>query len=258
MREINYSKSARNLIRFFCINGIVVELLCILRLFLRTGFTLEIPEITNFVTFLESDLITAVVDFISLVFFITLLFVPQHISIFALIAFLYSFKIIIVDTLAANPLGQLLYFMGISCLLFLGYYKTHRIRKIALSIIFNMLLISFSARLGLSVCITSYIISFGYSLVILVIVFFTTNFLHLVHVRKTARIWDLSKYPDLTQRDKEWLKQILDEKRYEEIASESGVTVGTLKNRMHQIFNVVGIEDRISLLATYSGYEVRF
>ena len=171
---------------------------------------------------------------------------------------MYSIKIIAVDTLAEHPIGQLLYFIGISCLLFLGYYKTHRILKIAISIIFNMILIGFSARKGVMVCITSYIVSFGYSLALLVIVFFTTNFLHLVHVRKTARIWDLSKYPELTQRDKEWLKQILDEKKYEDIALESGVTVGTLKNRMHQIFNVVGIEDRVSLIANYSGYEVRF
>ena len=258
MREITYSKQAKNLIRFFCVNGIIVELLCILRLFLRSDFTLDIPEIISLKTFFESDLNIAIVDFSSLVFFIILLFVPQHISIFALIAFLYSFKIILVDTLAANPIGQLLYFMGVSCLLFLGYYKTHRILKIASSIVFNMILIAFSAIFGMTVCITSYIISFGYSLVVLVTVFFTTNFLRLVHVRKTARIWDLSKYPDLTQRDKEWLKQILEERKYEEIANDSGVTVGTLKNRMHQIYNVVGIDDRISLLATYGGYEVKF
>ena len=46
--------------------------------------------------------------------------------------------------------------------------------------------------------------------------------------------------------------------KYEEIAGDSGITVGTLKNRMHQIFNIVGIEDRIQLLATYGGYEVKF
>ena len=51
---------------------------------------------------------------------------------------------------------------------------------------------------------------------------------------------------------------LLEEKKYEEIAAASGVTVGTLKNRMHQIFNIVGITDRIALLATYGGYEVKF
>ena len=258
MRELTYTKPAKYLIRFFCVNGIIVELLCILRLFMRTNLTLDINEIINLKTFLESDLNTAIVDFTSLAFFIILLFVPQHISIFALISFLYSFKLIVVDTLAANPIGQLLYFIGISCLLFLGYFKNHRILKIAASIIFNIVLISTNARFGASVCINSYIVSFGYSLAILVIVFFTTNFLRAIHIKKTAKVWDLSKYPELTNRDKEWLKQILDEKKYEEIASESGVTVGTLKNRMHQVYNVVGIEDRISLIATYGGYEVIF
>ena len=121
-----------------------------------------------------------------------------------------------------------------------------------------MILISTNARFGAAVCINSYIVSLGYSLALLIVVFFTTNFLRLIHIKKTARIWDLSQYPELTQRDKEWLKQILDEKKYEEIANDSGVTVGTLKNRMHQVYNVVGIDDRISLISTYGGYEVKF
>lgn len=258
MNQTNYSKSAKNLIRFFCINGIIVEVLCIIRLFLRTDFTLDIPEIINLKTFLESDLNIAIVDFTSLAFFIFLIFFPQHISCFAIIAFLYSFKIIIVDTLAVNPIGQLLYLLGVSCLIYIGFFRTHRAFKIVCSVILNHILIALSARFGALVCINSFIVSFGYSLALLVTLFFTTNFMRQIHIKKTARIWDLSQYPELTQRDKEWLKQILEEKRYEEIAASSGVTVGTLKNRMHQIFTVVGIEDRISLLATYGGYEVIF
>jgi hypothetical protein len=258
MREITYSKSAKQLIRFFCINGIIVELLCILRLFLRTGFTLEIPEIQNIFDFFNSDLNVAIVDFISLVLFVIVLIVPKRIVLFAIISFLYSFKIILIDTLAKNPLGQLLYLMGISCLLFLGFYKNHRLFKIIFSVTFNFLLIAHTIVYGVEALVQSYIVSFGYGLVFLVTLFFCTNFLRLIHVKRTARVWDLSQYPNLTQRDKEWLKDILDEKRYEEIATASGVTVGTLKNRMHQIYSIVGIEDRIQLIGTYSGYEVKF
>ena len=258
MRKINYSKSAKNLIRFFCINGIVVELLCILRLFLRTKFTLDIPEISNLSTFFNSDLNIAIVDFVSLVLFIIVFFFPHQIVFFAIISFLYSFKIILIDTLANNPIGQPLYFLGIACLLYIGFYKTHRVFKIVFSVLFNFLLIAHSARFGSDVLISSLITSFGYALVVLVTVFFIVNFLKIIHQQRTARIWDLSQYPELTTRDKEWLRDILEEKRYEEIATASGITVGTLKNRMHQIFNIVGIQDRIQLLGTYSGYEVKF
>ena len=258
MRNITYSKSAKNLIRFFCINGIIVELLCILRLFLRTNFTLEIPEIYNLDSFFNSDLNIAIVDFASLIFFIVVFIIPKRIELFAIISFLYSFKILLIDTLANNPIGQPLYFMGVACLLYLGCYKTHRALKISITIIFNFLLIGHSSRFGIDVFINSLIAAFGYALVFLVTVFFVVNFLRIIYVKRTARVWDLSQYPELTQRDKEWLKQILDEKRYEEIANDSGITVGTLKNRMHQIFNIVGIEDRIQLLATYGGYEVKF
>jgi len=258
MRKIVYSKPAKNLIRFFCLNGIIVELLFILRLFLRTDLTLNVHEITNLKTFLEADLTIAIIDIVSLIAFIVLIFLPEQIVFFSMIAFLYSFKIIVVDTLAVNPIGQPLYLLGVSCLIYSGWYKRFRLAKILGSVIFNLILIGTSARYGALVCVNSYIASFGYSLILLVTLFFTTNFMRFVHIQKTARIWDLSQYPDLTQRDKEWLRDILDEKRYEEIANDSGITVGTLKNRMHQIFNIVGIDDRISLLATYGGYEVKF
>ena len=258
MRQITYSKYSKALIRFFCVNGFIVEFLYILRLLFRTNFNLEIPEINSMLTFLDSDLNIAIVNLVSLIFFIIVFIFPKQIECFAIISFLYSFKIILVDTLAKNPIGQPLYFMGISCLLFIGFYKKHRIFKILFTIILNFILIGHSVFYGADVLIHSLIISFSYALVFLVTLFFTTNFLKLVHMQKTARIWDLSQFPELTQRDKEWLRDILEEKKYEEIAAASGVTVGTLKNRMHQIFNIVGMEDRIQLIGTYSGYEVKF
>lgn len=258
MREITFSKTAKNLIRLLCINGIIVEVLCIIRLFMRTGFTLEIENITNLHTFMMSDLNTAIVNGVCLIFFFIFLFVPQHFYIFAIISFLYSFKIILVDTIAKYPIGQLLYLMGTACLVFLGFFRYHRNIKIIITILTNFILIFHNIKLGFDVLLSSLITAIGYNLVFFATLFFAVSLFRFLYIRKNARVWDLSQYPDLTTRDKEWLKQILDEKRYEEIAADSGITVGTLKNRMHQIFNIVGIDDRISLLATYSGYEVKF
>lgn len=258
MREIHFSKTSNNLIRFFCLDGIIVEILCIIRLFLRSGFSLEIHEITSVITFLMSDLNTAIIDFICLIFFIILIFVPRHFVLFSIISFLYSFKIIIVDTIVKYPIGQLLYLMGVSCLVFLGFFRYHRLPKVISAVLINYILIGHSLMYGVDVLINSMIYAIGYTLVFFVTLFFSVSFFKFLYTAKHARIWDLSQYPELTNRDKEWLKQILEERRYEEIAADSGITVGTLKNRMHQIFNIVGIEDRISLLATYGGYEVKF
>ena len=258
MRELHFSKTAKSLIRFFALLGIIAEALSILRLHMHPGFILEIKEITSIQTFLMSDINTAVVNTVCLIFFIIFLFLPQHFIIFAIISFLYSFKIIIVDTIAEYPIGQLLYLMGVSCLVFLGFYRYNRLPKIIISIVTNYALIFLSLRYGTEVFINSLITAIGYTLVFFVTLFFSVNFFRFLYGMKHARIWDLSQYPELTERDKEWLKQILEEKRYEEIAADSGITVGTLKNRMHQIFNIIGIDDRISLLATYSGYEVKF
>ena len=258
MRKITFSNPAKSLVRFFCLNGFLVEFLGLLRVFLRTHFQFNFSEINSMTAYFNSDFSILIVDSISLLLFIFVFIVPEKIGFVAIISFLYSFKIILIDTLAKNPLGQPLYLLGISCLLYSGFYKNHRLLKIILSVLFNFLLVGYSIRYGVDVLLQSFIISVGYGLVLLASIFFTTNFLRLVHARRTARVWDLSQYPDLTQRDKEWLKDILDEKKYEEIANDSGITVGTLKNRMHQIFNIIGIEDRIQLIASYSGYEVKF
>ena len=253
-----YSKSALNLIRFFCIIGFIVENLCILRLFMRSGLTLGIPNIDSLGDFWLSDFCLTIIDSASLIIFIILFFVPSKFEMFAIVAFIYSFKIIGVETVVENPVGLLLYMLGVSCLLYKGFFKKHAHIKTTILLLFYFILLAHSLRFGLLCLINSLVITLGYGLTFLATVFFVVNFLKIIYVKRNARIWDLSQYPDLTERDKEWLKQILEEKRYEEIARDSGITTGTLKNRMHQIFNIIGIEDRISLLATYGGYEVKF
>ena len=110
MREIVFSKSSKNLIRFFCIDGIIVEILGILRFIL-----------------------------------------------FSIISFLYSFKIILIDTIVKYPIGQLLYLMGTSCLVYLGLFRYHRLPKIITTILINYILIAHSIRFGVDVLINSII-----------------------------------------------------------------------------------------------------
>lgn len=167
MREITFSKTAKNLIRLLCINGIIVEVLCILRLFIQTDFTLEIESITNLHTFMMSDLNTAIVNGVCLIFFFIFLFVPQHFYIFAIISFLYSFKIILVDTIAKYPIGQLLYLMGTACLVFLGFFRYHRNIKIVITILTNYILIFHNIKFGFDVLLSSLITAIGYNLVFL-------------------------------------------------------------------------------------------
>lgn len=258
MNKKDYSRSQKNLIRFFCILGIIVEVLCILRLFLRSDFTLGVSSITSITDFFNSDLCLAIIDSSSFIIFIILLFIPHKFELFSLVAFIYSFKIIAIETVVENPIGILLYILGVSCLLFMGFYKKNSHIKTYITLLLYIALISLSMRYGLLSFINSLVYTLGYGLAFLVSIFFVVNFLKIIYLSRHARIWDLSQYPELTLRDKEWLRDIIEEKKYEEIARESGITVGTLKNRMHQIFNVIGVEDRIQLLANYSGYEVRF
>ena len=258
MNKKDFSRTQKYLIRFFCIIGILVELLFILRLFIRSNFNLGVPNIDSFTDFCNSDLCLELIDSSSLIVFIFLLFKPKQFVLFSLVAFIYSFKIIAIETVVANPLGIILYTLGVSCLLYRGFYQKNNHIKTYATLLLSIALLSLSLRFGLLCFINSIVYTLGYGLAFLVSIFFVVNFLKIVYENKTARVLDLSQYPELTLRDKEWLRDILDEKKYEEIANDSGITVGTLKNRMHQIFLVIGVEDRIQLLANYGGYEVKF
>ena len=122
MEKKSYSKSSISLIRFFCILGIIVESLAILRLLLRSNFTLGLPQIESLLTFCYSDFYIFLIDAVSLLFFIILIFFPEKYELGALIAFIYSIKIITVDTVPNNPLGFILYLVGSACLLYQHFF----------------------------------------------------------------------------------------------------------------------------------------
>lgn len=68
---------------------------------------------------------------------------------------------------------------------------------------------------------------------------------------------DLSQFPELTDRDKLWIHKVQSDAKYETIAKESNVSLGTMKNRMHQIFKIIDVPDRISFLSVYGGYTIK-
>ncbi|AEF85153.1 hypothetical protein TREPR_0991 [Treponema primitia ZAS-2] len=55
-----------------------------------------------------------------------------------------------------------------------------------------------------------------------------------------------------THRDVELLNRVLKGEKYESIATEFGIALSTLKNRLHLLFALIGVQDRTSFLSSYA------
>ena len=65
-------------------------------------------------------------------------------------------------------------------------------------------------------------------------------------------------YPELKQRDAEWLKAILKGEKYQYIAIEYKMSVGSVKNRFKYIFSILECGDRRGFITSYADYEIIF
>lgn len=69
------------------------------------------------------------------------------------------------------------------------------------------------------------------------------------------KILKISQYPDLNERDKTYLKAVLKGAKYETIAKDNEISLGSLKNRMTEIYRIINVADKTELLIHYTDCE---
>jgi len=135
-----------------------------------------------------------------------------------------------------------------------GYLKNHAKNKlIASSLLFTLLLIT-QIRYGLDFFIGTIFVVFGTILILLVTALFLSEeikkFIKLNH----PEVLMLNSIPNLTDRDKNYLRSIFKGEKFAYIASSNYVTLGTVKNRMREIYKILGVADKTELLIRYNDY----
>lgn len=151
-------------------------------------------------------------------FLIIFIIFPYKFEAVAVFAFLYTGVLLYADPL--NPLSVLIYFLGFVSLYIRGLLKKKRLLK-------------------------SCLISAG-------IIVMEKN-----KVKQNNCVLDLTLFPDLTQRDREWIEMALSQEKYDTIARQYNLSPNYVKNRMRIIFKILEVPDRLALIAKYSGYDVK-
>lgn len=70
------------------------------------------------------------------------------------------------------------------------------------------------------------------------------------------KVLNVADYPETTERDAKWLSLVQQGVKYEAIAIDYDLTLGTVQNRLNKIYHILETGDRIGFLSIYSGAEI--
>lgn len=236
-------------IRVFSIVGILVlayRIFADIKLF---GFNRNLPPLSFPLE------VYVVMNSLCILSFAFLIWKPYKLEVMASITFLYS--IIVFEDYPVNPICVLLFLIGLVSLYTRGLFVKNKKKKLIIAGITLVVLQLSRLRFGTESFINSLRENAAYLLVDVVIItlLYGKNKIDLHRASYNNKL-DLSQFTELNERDKEWIRLALLDTKYSVIARESGVSVGTVKNRMHAIYKILGVADRISLLVEYGGCEV--
>lgn len=184
---------------------------------------------------------------------IILIIFPYKLESIAIFAFIHSGALLYTDPL--NILSVLMFFLGIVSLYYRGLLKRQRTLKISLLIVGGLTILLSNLRFGKIIFLQTLedkIICMLVCFLLFIFIIMGRN-----QMLKTNPVLDLSAYKELTDRDKEWIELALSQEKYDNIARKYNLSPNYVKNRMRIIFKILGVPDRLALLATYSGYIIK-
>lgn len=201
------------------------------------------------------ELMFRIFNFIVIVLFIVIAVFPKKIGLLSCTAFFYSFTIIPFEP--RNYMGLLMYVLGISILLARGLMKNHKKTKlIILGCVYSALLLT-HLRFGFHNFINYFVINAGGILVLALAIFFFHGY-YLNTIMFEGKKLNLALYPKLNERDCRILQGIQKREKYSVIANNEGITEGTLKNRLHEVYNILECGDKQGFLSYYEDWELLF
>lgn len=205
----------------------------------------------------QYELFTFIINIIAIFLFLIVAIFPTKIGICSIIAFLYSIIIFLFEP--HSNMSIVMYFIAAASFCARRKLKEKRkLRNIIIGIIYLLLILSeirFKDENIAFIFLEKAAFTFG----LLVFTFFARAYITNMFEDETSdHILDIKEYQKLNKRDAIWLSDILKKKKYEAIAIESNVTLGTVKNRFKVIFNELCVGDKQGFLNAYSDYEIHY
>lgn len=192
---------------------------------------------------------------LAICFFIGTSIFPQKIGGLSCVAYLYAFSIIPAEP--ENYMGLLMYFLGTSLLIARGHLKKNRKKKLIILGLILILLCLTHLRFGFRIFINYFLGTTGGILVISLYTFFMNAYYANTLVYEEKKL-NIANYPKLTERDCRILQKIQKGEKYSVIAKDENITEGSLKNRLHFVFDTMETGDKQGFLSYYDDWKLYY
>lgn len=236
-----YSKKAAHIIRIYSICVISILLIVFVNNFYYKNF--EPANIYHYV-------INAIVILLTIFLYIY----PSKIELISVCAGIYS---IVCLSVPSNPMGLFMYLLAFLSLYLRGYYKKHKRVKIILTFLLFPILVLPTLKHGFELFVLSMIDYAGYLFTSSCVLYLYTQ-IFLMDNHKKEKALNIAFYDDLNERDCQWLNKIQQKIKYNTIAIEDSLTVGTVKNRLKVIYDALEVGDKSGFLSKYEDYKIYY
>lgn len=189
---------------------------------------------------------------VSLVILVFVMFNPEKLALFVPSLLFFSISNSIGNSNPAFPIV----FMELAALLLWirGFFKTHKTLKILALVLIYVVPLLFGLRSG-----WKFFAAQIFDIVQIILITFCIIFILYEYMRvqtATDKVLNLADYAETTKRDAEWLMLVQQGVKYEAIAIDFELTLGTVQNRLNKLYHLLETGDRIGFLSIYANAKI--
>jgi hypothetical protein len=136
-----------------------------------------------------------------------------------------------------------------------GFFQHFAKAKIAVIAGTFLALLCTQLRYGTTMFLQSLADVFATLLFLAIILLLLANEIRQFMQKKASRILELRLYPDLTERDRDFVRRIFAYEKFDTIARVHKLQLSTVKNRMRVIYQILDVVDKKDMLMKYTSCE---
>lgn len=195
-------------------------------------------------------------NFLLIIFSAILIKFPQKLFLIGIAALVYSLGMSIFDSEAIMSLLMLC--VTFSTLLLRGNFKNKKKEILFTFLILYLFELLIPLKQGFEIFLNVFFEKIGTTILLGIIGFFSFEYFKQLFSKESSneKILNIALFEGLDRSDMYLLQQVLDNKKYKEIAHSIHGSEGALRNKLSKIYKILEVGDRVGFLTIYSGYEL--
>lgn len=195
-------------------------------------------------------------NFMLIIFSAIMIKYPQKFFLIGIESLAYSLAMSIVNS--DSFLSLLMLCVTFSTLLLRNNFEKIKKKALLSFILIYLFELLIPLREGIDVFSDVLFEKLGASVLLGFLLFFSCEFAKQQGIRANVKnkVLNLAQYNGIDRSDMYLLQDVLDNKKYKEIAQEIHGSEGALRNKLSKIYKILEVGDRTGFLSIYSGYEL--